>query len=326
MTAPTWRSVPVTGGRLAVAEWPGSGPVVLAVHGITSNALCWQFLAEALGGSVRLVAPDLRGRALSRELPGPYGLTVHVSDLLEVLRHLHRRRVIVVGHSMGAYVAALFAARHPHRVKRLILVDGGVGFPPPPGSDIDAMLAAILGPALARLGMRFPSRAAYSAFWRAHPAFANDWSPLLERHLQHDLIGQPPQLRSSCVLEVVRADGADVLKDEETLTAVHRLRCPTTLLWAARGLLNEPPGLLGCVLERAELDSRIAVHQVENVNHYTILLSERGAKTIAQYVRPRYAWVRRILQRASRRMRLRRRSREQQELRNLAPYDGARGS
>ena len=289
--------MPVNGGPLAVAEWPGSGPVVLAVHGITSNALCWQFVAEALGGSIRLVAPDLRGRALSRELPGPYGLSVHVADLLDVLDHLHYRRAVIVGHSMGAYVAALFAVRHPNRVRRLILVDGGVAFPPPPGSDVDAMLAAVLGPALARLQMRFPSRAAYSAFWRSHPALTNDWSPQLERHLQHDLIGQPPQLHSSCVLEAVRADGADVLEDEETLQAIHRLRCPTTLLWAGRGLLDEPPGLLGSVLPRAELDAGIDVRRVEGVNHYTLVLTERGAMVIAEHITRRHSWLRRTLHR-----------------------------
>jgi pimeloyl-ACP methyl ester carboxylesterase len=274
--------------------WPGTGPLVLAVHGTTSNALCWQFVADQLGGSVRLVAPDLRGRAGSQALPRPYGIAVHVGDLLRVLNQFRCKRAVVVGHSMGAYVAALLAARHPHRVKRLVLIDGGVGFPPPQGSDIDAMLGVILGPALARLGMRFPSRAAYSAFWRAHPAFVNDWSARLEAHLQHDLVGEPPLLRSSCVLEAVRVDGADVLHDAATLNAVHQLQCPTTLLWAGRGLQNEPPGLLGGVLQRARLDPRIAVRKVENVNHYTILLTDRGAKEVAKEVAPRLSRLRRM--------------------------------
>jgi pimeloyl-ACP methyl ester carboxylesterase len=307
VNAPRWRAVPVAGGPLAVAEWPGAGPVVLAVHGITSNALCWQFLADELGGAVRLVAPDLRGRGFSRSLPGPYGIATHVTDLLSVLNRLRRGRAVVVGHSMGAYVAALLAARHPQRVKRLVLVDGGVGFPPPAGSDIDAMLSIILGPAMARLGIRFPSRAAYSAFWRSHPAFLNDWSATLEAHLQHDLIGDPPLLRSSCVLEAVRVDGADVLHDAATLNAVHQLRCQTTLLWAGRGLQNDPPGLLGNVLERAELNPQIAVHRVERVNHYTIVLSQRGAQEVAKHVAPRFSRLRRVLWRAALLLKRRRR-------------------
>ena len=50
------------------------------------------------------------------------------------------------------------------------LVDGGVGFPAPDGTDIDAALQAVIGPAMQRLSMRFASSGAYLDFWRAHPA------------------------------------------------------------------------------------------------------------------------------------------------------------
>jgi hypothetical protein len=46
--------VPVAGGNLRVVEWPGDGPVVLAAHGITANALSWARVAELLGGHRRL--------------------------------------------------------------------------------------------------------------------------------------------------------------------------------------------------------------------------------------------------------------------------------
>ncbi len=49
-----------------------------------------------------------------------------------VLDHLGLDRAVVVGHSMGAFVTALLAARHPDRVERAVLVDGGFAFPPPP--------------------------------------------------------------------------------------------------------------------------------------------------------------------------------------------------
>src|SRR5690242_12967876 len=55
--------VPVAGGRLRVCRWRGDGPVVLAAHGITANALSWAPVAQALKGRAVLVAPDLRGRA-----------------------------------------------------------------------------------------------------------------------------------------------------------------------------------------------------------------------------------------------------------------------
>lgn len=57
---PEESTVPVAGGRLAVLRWPATdpgAPVVLAVHGITANALSWGPVARQLAGRVTLIAP-----------------------------------------------------------------------------------------------------------------------------------------------------------------------------------------------------------------------------------------------------------------------------
>lgn len=227
-------TVPVHGGRLAVTHWPGEGPPVVALHGITANSLAFAALADALPG-VDLYAPDLRGRAGSAELPGPYGLGAHVDDTVALLDHLGLEQAVLVGHSMGAFVAALAAARHPDRFPRVALVDGGVGFPPPEGTDIDALLKAVIGPAMDRLTMTFGSAEEYLEFFRAHPALGPHWGPHVTGYVTRDLTGRAPELRSSCVLDAVRADGADVLGDAETLAAVRRPQVRGELLWAERG-------------------------------------------------------------------------------------------
>ena len=102
-------TAPVRGGRLAVTHWPGEGPPVVALHGITANSLAYAALADALPGA-DLYAPDLRGRAGSAGLPGPYGLGAHVDDTVALLDRLGCERAVLVGHSMGAFVAALAAA------------------------------------------------------------------------------------------------------------------------------------------------------------------------------------------------------------------------
>ena len=279
--------VPVAGGNLRVCRWPGAGPVVLAAHGITANALSWAGVAEALAGRVTLVAPDLRGRAGSAHLPGPYGMAAHAADLVAVLDHLGESGPVpVVGHSMGGWVAAATGVRYPDRVSSVLLVDGGVALAVPDGLDVDAVLAAVIGPAMRRLSMTFPSRSAYLDFFRAHPALGPAWSPVVEAYVLRDLAGEAPELRSSCMLAAVRADATDTLQPGGSAGAVHLLTQPVRMLLAQRGMLDEPRGLYDDErLAGAGLDrGRVEVEQVTGVNHYTIVAGPVGAALVADRI------------------------------------------
>jgi pimeloyl-ACP methyl ester carboxylesterase len=280
-------AVSVDGGQLRVLRWPGRGPVALAAHGITANALSWALVAEALGEDVSLVAPDLRGRAASAGLPGPYGMTAHARDLVAVLDHLGVADAVLAGHSLGGFAACVTAVHAPDRVRELVLVDGGLGFPVPAGTDIDAVLQAVIGPAMARLAMTFPSREAYRDFWREHPAVGPAWSAAVDAYVQRDLVGTEPELHSSCRLEAIRVDGADVLTGSATLQAIRELPRPATLLWAPRGLFDEPQGLYDEQrLAAAALDpARVRTERVDDVNHYTVLLTDPGARVVADHIR-----------------------------------------
>ncbi|MYR86571.1 alpha/beta fold hydrolase [Streptomyces sp. SID685] len=273
------------GGDLAVLRWPAAdpgAPVVLALHGITANGLSWARVAHHLAGRVTLLAPDLRGRAHSGTLPGPYGIAAHADDMAAVAARLAPGPVVLTGHSMGAFTAALTAVRHPGLPSALLLVDGGVTFPVPTDLEPDELIAAVLGPAMARLSMTFEDRAAYRAFWQRHPGFAAAWSPWVDAYIQRDLIGEEPELRSSCALEAVRVDGIDQLGGE-VAEAIHRLPLPARLLWAERGLMDEPQGLYDDErLAAAKLDpERVRTRRVPGTNHYTILVGDTGARLVA---------------------------------------------
>jgi len=257
--------------------------------------MAWARVAGALAGEFEVVAPDLRGRAASAGLPGPYGIEVHAADVAAVLDALGAdddtgaEAAVLVGHSMGAYVATLAAAGTARdRVHGLVLVDGGLSFPTPPGADLDAMLAALLGPSLDRLSMTFPDLAAVRAFWAQHPA-VGPWVdvPSVAAYLARDVVGEPPALRSACVPEAVRVDGGDVLLNERVLEATTDLPVPATLLWATRGMFDQTPGLYDEVrLARLGLDSSgITAREVPDTNHYSIVWASQGVEAIAAAVR-----------------------------------------
>ncbi|MEV2278571.1 alpha/beta hydrolase [Nocardiopsis sp. NPDC049922] len=274
-TAGDASTVPVPGGDLAVTRWgTGPGAPVLGVHGITANGYALARVAAELDrlGGPPLIAPDLRGRGRSGHLPGPFGLGAHVDDLLAVLDAHDVDRTVLVGHSMGAFVACLAAVRHPDRVTGLLLVDGGLGLPVPPGADIED----VLGPAMARLRTSFPSADAYRDFWRRHPAMAGRWNTWVDRYVTRDLTGTPPRLRSACSEEAARVDGAQVLGDPEVLGAIHRLPRPARLAWAARGLLDESPGLY-TPGRLAGLPDDLVTLELPDDNHYSPMFSSTAA-------------------------------------------------
>ncbi|WP_179232592.1 alpha/beta fold hydrolase [Streptomyces sp. CS159] len=278
--------MPVAGGELVVLRWPAAepgAPVVLALHGITANGLTWARVAHHLAGRVTLLAPDLRGRGGSGPLPGPYGIGAHADDMAAVVRELDAGPVVLTGHSMGAFTAALTAVRHPDLLSALLLVDGGVGFPVPAGLSPDELITAVIGPAMRRLSMTFPDRAAYREFWQRHPAFAGAWSPWVDAYIQRDLVGEEPALRSSCRLDAVRVDGTDQLGGA-VADAVHRLPRPAELLWAERGLMDEAQGLYDERRLTAAGVDRVLLRttRVPGTNHYTIVVGDEGARLVAE--------------------------------------------
>jgi pimeloyl-ACP methyl ester carboxylesterase len=296
---PEQLAVPVAGGDLSVLHWPADragAPLVVLVHGITANAMAWERVASALGGEFDVLAPDLRGRAGSARLPGPYGMERHAEDVTALLhrfgvtgRH-DGRPAVLAGHSMGGFVVTMAAAGPArHLVHGLVLVDGGVQLAQPPGADIDAMLAAVLGPSLERLGRTFPDLAAIREFWAQHPA-VGPWVdvPSVAAYLARDVLGsQPPHLHSACVPEAIRVDGGDTLANDRVLEATTSLPVPATLLWATRGLLDQTPGLYDDVriASLGLAESGITAREVPDTNHYSILWARHGVDAVVGAVR-----------------------------------------
>ena len=298
MSTHTYRTidVPVRGGDLRVAVWdpdvedPDAAPAVLLIHGVTASHLSWPLVVERLPFA-RVIAPDLRGRGRSNALVGSAGLEAHAADLVAALDAVGAQRALLVGHSMGAFVALVLGDLHPDRVSGVVLVDGGLPLDLPDGLAPQDAIRLVLGPTADRLAMRFPSVDAYFDFWRAHPAFRRDWSPALEAYLAYDLVGDEPELRPATSYATLEEDSIDQNSGTAIVDALARLRHPTVLLTAERGLLDQIPPLYAA----DRLPGLLAAYPdlehvpVVDVNHYTIAMSERGADAVAAVVRERIA-------------------------------------
>lgn len=122
------RDVDAAGVRLRVCGWgPLSGPPVLILHGLLDQGAAWGPVAESLArAGYRVLAPDQRGHGQSAHAPpgAAYPFTDYVVDAAALCRALDLERVHLVGHSMGATVAAMLAGTEPGRVATLSLIEG----------------------------------------------------------------------------------------------------------------------------------------------------------------------------------------------------------
>jgi pimeloyl-ACP methyl ester carboxylesterase len=116
--------VDIAGVRLHLRdEGPRDAPVIVLIHGIGSSLHTFDAWAEGLTASHRVIRYDLPGAGLS----GPdaernYSDARAVAQLLAVLDHLQVPQATIGGNSIGGRLAWRFAAAHPDRVARLVLI------------------------------------------------------------------------------------------------------------------------------------------------------------------------------------------------------------
>ncbi len=111
----------------------GDGEVMVMVHGVSDQAGTWFQVAPALAESHRVLLVDLPGHGDSEPESGPLPMTTVVDGLVAwLLTHAagegepgRDRPVTLVGNSMGAWLVLLAAERHPERVARLVVTNGG---------------------------------------------------------------------------------------------------------------------------------------------------------------------------------------------------------
>src|SRR5438093_1285361 len=81
------------------AEEPGSGPLLLLLHGVTSRWQNFLNVMPVLTQRWHVVAADLRGHGRSGRVDGRYGLMEYAADVIALLRHLGDGPAVLIGHS-----------------------------------------------------------------------------------------------------------------------------------------------------------------------------------------------------------------------------------
>jgi len=185
----------------------GAGTPLVLLHGLTFDRRTWQPITERLDGAVRSVAIDLPAHGDSGGTPAPAEeVAAAVHELVDALA---LERPVIVGHSMSAGLAAVYAAAYPSR--GVVLIDNGPDIRP------FAQLARRLDPALRGPG--------FTEMWRT---FENSMS--LERIPEpiHSLVLQTHIVDQDVVVgyweTLLRTDPEELQAQIDTL--LHRLTVP----------------------------------------------------------------------------------------------------
>ncbi|WP_378951216.1 alpha/beta fold hydrolase [Mesorhizobium sp. ANAO-SY3R2] len=115
-----------TNGATIHVRVGGSGPAVVLLHGYGETGDMWAPMAAELARDHTVIVPDLRGLGLSSKPQGGFDKKTQAGDVTGVLDTLKVDRADLVTHDIGNMVGFAFAAQHPDRVKRFVLIDAPV--------------------------------------------------------------------------------------------------------------------------------------------------------------------------------------------------------
>lgn len=274
MKEPLMRKVQGDGVEIQLAIWEGEGKKILAVHGLTANCRCWDAMVAKLSPRHQFLAMDLRGRGRSARPPSGYSIETHGRDILGLLHDLGLNRVVLMGHSLGAFISLAFAAQNPGRVSQLILIDGGGKLSP----EQTAKVMAGIKISLDRLGKAFPSYEAYVEMLKKAPFF-QPWSSALDTYFRYEMEEAKEGFRSRVLPGAIQEDILS-LAELDASKFYPQIHCPVLILRATRGVLSKDDLLLPeDVVQRMVREiPRARRVDVEGTNHYSILFHDNPTR------------------------------------------------
>ena len=274
MTEPIMKKAMGDGVEIQLAQWEGEEKAILCIHGITANCRCWDVIANALSPSHRVLAMDLRGRGLSGAPSSGYSMEHHCRDILAVLDDLGLDRVVLMGHSLGAFISVFFGAKYPERVERIILVDGGGKL----SEDQMVKVFAGIKPSLDRLGKVFPSFEAYLDGMKEAP-FLKNWSQALETYYRYEIEEIAGGVRTNINPAHIEEERVNLGKVDIS-EFYGKISCPVLILRATEGMLARDDVLLpeDVTQRMVRKIANLRRFDVNGTNHYSIVFEPNGER------------------------------------------------
>lgn len=258
-------------------EIHGSGQPLVLIAGLGYDHWMWHKMVPGLAEQVRVIVFDNRGVGQSDKPPGPYSALMLADDTAGLLEALGIEQAVIMGHSMGGFVAQALVLDRPEMAKKLILSATNFGGPRhiPVTSEALAVLTDMTGDPIERLRRGIEVSTA-PGFAQEHPEIVEEW---LRYRVEHpiDPHGYQAQLGIGMALMAEEACFERRLKD------VH---VPVLILHGQHDRVV-PPGNAR-LLEHQCPDATVEI--LPNAGHFfPFETPERAIKVILDFVQGRMA-------------------------------------
>ena len=261
----------VRGLRYGIRHWGDpQAPLVFFLHGWMDSSATFQFVVDSLKTSWHVIAPDWRGYGQSEWLSRPYWFPDYYADLQAILDHYSEDPVRLVGHSMGANIASIYAGIRPERVLQLVMMDF-VGLGIPTHTDASKQLSSWLSAVTEAPAMRgYKNHDALSRrLMSVNPRLTEGRAAFLARTIS--CVRPDGQIAMACD-PWHKVPSPTVYRVEDAMASWQRIAAPVLMLMADQGFVhqrfgNDPDELqrrLQCFKNRQDITVVDAGHNVQH--------------------------------------------------------------
>ncbi len=240
----------------------GKGSPVMLVHGYGENKQVWSAILKHLPKKFQYLMPDLPGFG-EQEVVDPVSMSYFADYLNNILIREKIKKVCLLGHSMGGYIAMAFAEKYPEKLNAIGLLHSHVFADTP--EQIPARKKAI----------EFIQRNGASNYLKdfVKNLFAGATNKkIIERHLKTIAETPPKGLTSSLQAMIERNDTSATLKNVDF---------PVLFIFGRQDKLMP----LEKVLKQCELPARSMVEILENAGHQGMLEEpKKFAKAVGDFL------------------------------------------